>query len=126
MAMLFMDNQRYATSMSAPEDLFILYTGGTTGMPKGVMWPHVALFYAAMNGGGHFHADGPCKQPEDIIVRAREFSNTHYGISAFNAWRLLGSACISTLAGHTVILNPGRSLNAEQVGILLIKRRLIR
>ena len=22
------------------QDLYILYTGGTTGMPKGVMWPH--------------------------------------------------------------------------------------
>ena len=24
------------------DDLFIIYTGGTTGMPKGVMWPHEA------------------------------------------------------------------------------------
>ncbi len=23
----------------SPEDMFLLYTGGTTGMPKGVMWP---------------------------------------------------------------------------------------
>jgi fatty-acyl-CoA synthase len=23
----------------APDDMFLLYTGGTTGMPKGVMWP---------------------------------------------------------------------------------------
>ena len=22
------------------DDLLLLYTGGTTGMPKGVMWPH--------------------------------------------------------------------------------------
>jgi len=27
----------------SPEDLLLLYTGGTTGMPKGVMWPHRAL-----------------------------------------------------------------------------------
>src|SRR5690554_1998549 len=33
------------------DDLFILYTGGTTGMPKGVMWPHKAVFFAAMGGG---------------------------------------------------------------------------
>ena len=24
----------------SPDDLFFLYTGGTTGMPKGVMWRH--------------------------------------------------------------------------------------
>ncbi len=28
----------------SPDDLFLLYTGGTTGMPKGVMWPSSALW----------------------------------------------------------------------------------
>jgi len=27
----------------SPEDQFFIYTGGTTGMPKGVMWPHGEL-----------------------------------------------------------------------------------
>ncbi len=27
----------------SPEDLLFIYTGGTTGMPKGVMWPHGEL-----------------------------------------------------------------------------------
>ncbi len=30
------------------EDLYLLYTGGTTGMPKGVMWRHQDLFKAAL------------------------------------------------------------------------------
>ena len=33
------------------EDLYILYTGGTTGMPKGVVWHHKDVFYAL--GGRH-------------------------------------------------------------------------
>ncbi len=33
------------------DDLFIIYTGGTTGMPKGVMWRHEDLFYAGFAGG---------------------------------------------------------------------------
>ena len=32
------------------DDLYILYTGGTTGMPKGVVWKHKDVFYAL--GGG--------------------------------------------------------------------------
>jgi acyl-CoA synthetase (AMP-forming)/AMP-acid ligase II len=32
------------------DDLYILYTGGTTGMPKGVVWRHQDVFYAL--GGG--------------------------------------------------------------------------
>jgi acyl-CoA synthetase (AMP-forming)/AMP-acid ligase II len=34
-----------------PDDLNLLYTGGTTGMPKGVMWRQDDLF-ALMNGSG--------------------------------------------------------------------------
>ena len=33
------------------DDLYILYTGGTTGMPKGVMWRAEDIFFAAMGGG---------------------------------------------------------------------------
>jgi 3-oxocholest-4-en-26-oate---CoA ligase len=32
------------------DDLYIIYTGGTTGMPKGVMWRHEDLFFAGMGG----------------------------------------------------------------------------
>ena len=34
-----------------PDDIHMLYTGGTTGMPKGVMWRQDDLF-ARLNGGG--------------------------------------------------------------------------
>jgi fatty-acyl-CoA synthase len=32
------------------DDLYILYTGGTTGMPKGVLWRSADIFVAAMGG----------------------------------------------------------------------------
>ena len=34
------------------DDLYLLYTGGTTGMPKGVMWRHEDLFFGALGGAG--------------------------------------------------------------------------
>jgi fatty-acyl-CoA synthase len=34
----------------SPDDLYILYTGGTTGLPKGVLWRQHDIFMAAMGG----------------------------------------------------------------------------
>ncbi|MGV0992208.1 MAG: acyl-CoA synthetase [Mycobacterium sp.] len=39
------------------DDLYILYTGGTTGMPKGVLWRQHDIFMSAM-GGRPFMAGG--------------------------------------------------------------------
>jgi acyl-CoA synthetase (AMP-forming)/AMP-acid ligase II len=51
----------------SPDDLYLLYTGGTTGMPKGVMWRHVDLFFGAMAGAGGGGA--PIRTPEEIAER---------------------------------------------------------
>ena len=50
------------------DDLYILYTGGTTGMPKGVMWRHEDIFFGAFGGGG---IGDPISTPEEIADRAR-------------------------------------------------------
>ncbi|MCU1487462.1 MAG: acyl-CoA synthetase (AMP-forming)/AMP-acid ligase [Actinomycetia bacterium] len=47
------------------DDLYFLYTGGTTGMPKGVMWRGEDIFFAALSG---FNPT-PLDRPEDIKAR---------------------------------------------------------
>ncbi|MFJ3583122.1 acyl-CoA synthetase [Streptomyces sp. NPDC090127] len=49
------------------DDLFIIYTGGTTGMPKGVMWRQEDLFFAGLFGGDP--AGDPVKRPEELAER---------------------------------------------------------
>ncbi|MFI0980655.1 acyl-CoA synthetase [Streptomyces sp. NPDC021093] len=49
------------------DDLFIIYTGGTTGMPKGVMWRQEDLFFAGLFGGDP--AGEPIRRPEELAVR---------------------------------------------------------
>ena len=39
-----------AASTWSPDDLYILYTGGTTGMPKGVLWRQHDIFVSVMGG----------------------------------------------------------------------------
>jgi len=51
------------------DDLYIAYTGGTTGMPKGVMWRHEDIFFAAMGGGDPTTLQGPISCPDEIVDR---------------------------------------------------------
>ncbi len=97
------------------DDLFLLYTGGTTGMPKGVMWPHKNLFYAALGGGGWFHPDGPITEPEQIAGRVADFPIVGMALAPLMHGACWWYACIQLLAGNTVVLNPNHHLDGEQV-----------
>jgi acyl-CoA synthetase (AMP-forming)/AMP-acid ligase II len=50
------------------DDLYIIYTGGTTGMPKGVMWRQEDIFFSGMGGGDP--AGLPAERPEQIAEQA--------------------------------------------------------
>lgn len=52
------------------EDLFVLYTGGTTGMPKGVLWRNDDIFVTSM-GGTPFGTSEPYASYDAIADAAR-------------------------------------------------------
>jgi fatty-acyl-CoA synthase len=53
----------------SPDDLYILYTGGTTGMPKGVLWRQHDIFVGAM-GGRPFGGGDVFTSYEEIVENA--------------------------------------------------------
>ncbi|WP_369244102.1 acyl-CoA synthetase [Streptomyces sp. R41] len=54
-------------SPRSADDQFIIYTGGTTGMPKGVMWRQEDLFFSGLGGGAP--TGEPVMKPEELAER---------------------------------------------------------
>ena len=59
----------------SPDDLYGLWTGGTTGMPKGVMWRQEDIYMSAIGGDGNaLLGIEPVKGLDDVAERARKGS----------------------------------------------------
>jgi 3-oxocholest-4-en-26-oate---CoA ligase len=111
-----------AASGSRPEvpdrsgdDLYLLFTGGTTGMPKGVMWRHEDLFFGALGGTGVArHGQPQLDDPERIgdfvrhgtgITRRLPLCPLIHGAAQ---WTALGAL----LTGGTCLLSVDTSFSA--------------
>jgi len=56
----------------SPDDRYGLWTGGTTGMPKGVMWRQEDIYLSAMGGGGNpLLGVPPVTNLDDVAARVR-------------------------------------------------------
>jgi acyl-CoA synthetase (AMP-forming)/AMP-acid ligase II len=62
------------------DDKLIIYTGGTTGLPKGVLWRHEDFFFSALAGGNHYGE--PRRSVAEIVAAAAEVPSGGYVITA--------------------------------------------
>ena len=103
----------------SPEDLWFLYTGGTTGMPKGVMWPHRSLMGAAAPTFRAIKADVPTT-PEGFAAAARTFHDMGRAVRLLPAAPLMhGTSAIASIgvlcAGGCIITLTDHSLDADEL-----------
>ena len=90
------------------DDLYILYTGGTTGMPKGVMWRHEDIFFGAF-GGGTFSGNA-ITAPEEIAENAVAGRTRCLPACPFMHGTAHWMAFTTLYSGGTVIISPDRHL----------------
>src|SRR5665213_3154400 len=98
------------------DDLLILYTGGTTGMPKGVMWRQEDLFWV-LGGGGNVLLGVPSfEHAADAGPRA---SAVYPGVSIAAAPLMHGTAQFSAMAaltaGGTIACLPSTRFDAHEL-----------
>ncbi|MFF0609310.1 AMP-binding protein [Nocardia tengchongensis] len=63
------------------DDLYLIYTGGTTGDPKGVMWRHDDFFRKPLSGGNPYGSE-PRRDLAEIATAATEFPDLAYLLAA--------------------------------------------
>jgi acyl-CoA synthetase (AMP-forming)/AMP-acid ligase II len=121
------------------DDHYVLYTGGTTGLPKGVVWRHNDIFFAAVGGGNP--GGPPIAAPEELRERIvenpnqrlapflapgdpgpREFVTMSLGplVHASGQWGAFGTL----LGGGRLVLYPDRHMDMMRVLELVERERI--
>lgn len=99
----------------APDDLLFIYTGGTTGMPKGVMWPHQSLALGLF--GDIFSRVGGELQLADWMVQLdmpRAYLRPLIASPLMHGSGLLAAITTMCNGGHIVVTDNAGSFDAAR------------
>ena len=109
----------------SPEDMLFLYTGGTTGMPKGVMWRHDDLWGATGAGGNPRLGQPPSPDLEAYVERiASEPAPVNLPLPPMMHGTGLLSAVAAMTRGGTCVTLAARSFDAAEAIAAIAEHRV--
>jgi fatty-acyl-CoA synthase len=103
------------------DDRYVLYTGGTTGSPKGVVWRVEDFFFGALRGGSLVGT--PIEEPARIVDGLSEEWEPWCVTSPMMHGNGQWNSLLPLLTGRGVVLWTGRSFDAAGIAELVQRER---
>jgi acyl-CoA synthetase (AMP-forming)/AMP-acid ligase II len=106
------------------DDRYVVYTGGTTGAPKGVVWRHEDIFFAAMGGGDPVQLGNVIRRPEELPGRVLPQPLVALPASPFMHAAGQWLAFHELFAGGTLVTTPRGALDPVTIWELVERERV--